>query len=74
VSLSTEHTLTQIELERIAPLAEAARLRGVSIETLLRTDRDRIIQLAPRRFGMRVKDALLLSDPANSPFKRSVIP
>jgi hypothetical protein len=60
--MSTEIALTQIELERIAPLAEAARLRGVSVETLLRTDRNRIIQLGPRRLGMRVKDALMLSN------------
>jgi hypothetical protein len=58
--MSTEITLTQIELERIAPLAEAARLRGVSVDTLLRTDSDKVLQLGPRRRGMRVKDALML--------------
>jgi hypothetical protein len=59
---SNEHSLSKIEKERIAPLAEAARLRGVSVDTLLRTDREKIIQLGPRRRGMRVKDALLLVD------------
>ena len=53
---------TEIALERIAPLEEAARLRGVSVDTLMRTDRARIIQLSPRRLGMRVRDALLLPD------------
>jgi hypothetical protein len=53
-----------LALERIAPLEEAARLRGVSEDTLKRTDRDRIIKLSPRRLGMRVRDALLLPDTA----------
>ena len=59
---SNESSLSKTEQERIAPLTEAARLRGVSVDTLLRTDRERIIQLAPRRLGMRVKDALMLDD------------
>jgi hypothetical protein len=53
--------LTEIERERIAPLKEAARLRGVSEDTLKKTDADKILQLGPRRYGMRVKDALLLA-------------
>jgi hypothetical protein len=57
-----ESSLGKIERERIAPLTEAARLRGVSVDTLLRTDREKIIQLGPRRRGMRVKHALMLDD------------
>ena len=64
--MSTEVTLTQIELERIAPLAEAARLRGVSVETLLRTDRDRIIQLGPRRLGIASRTHCSSPTQANS--------
>jgi hypothetical protein len=56
------HSLSQIERERIASLNEAARLRGVSVDTLLRTDREKVIILGPRRRGMRVKHALLLDD------------
>ncbi len=62
---SDDYSLSKVERERIAPLNEAARLRGVSVETLLRTDREKIIQLGPRRRGMRVKDALLLDDTGN---------
>jgi hypothetical protein len=47
-----------IELERIISIDEAARLRGVSTDTLRRHDRDKFIQLSPRRLGMRVRDAL----------------
>jgi hypothetical protein len=56
------NSLSAIELERIAPLAEAARLRGVSEDTLRRTSPQKIVQLAPRRLGMRVKHALMLEE------------
>jgi hypothetical protein len=58
----SESSLSKIERERIAPLTEAARLRGVSVETLLRTDPEKIIVLGPRRRGMRIKHALMLPD------------
>jgi hypothetical protein len=50
-----------IELQRIISLQEAARLKGVSIDTLKRHNRQKIIQLSPRRLGMRLCD--VLSDP-----------
>ena len=51
----SEHTrLTAIELQRIAPLSEAARLAGVSKDTLQRHHADKILKLSPRRLGMRV--------------------
>ena len=49
-----------IELHRIVPLNEAARLRGTSQDTLKRNDADKIIKLSPRREGMRVGDALMM--------------
>jgi hypothetical protein len=52
--------VSAIELQRIAPLAEAARLAGVSVDTLQRHHQDKILQLSPRRLGMRVRDALSL--------------
>jgi hypothetical protein len=48
----------EIELLRIAPLPEAAQLRGVSVRTLKRNDPHLIIQVSKRRQGMRVGDAL----------------
>jgi len=56
-----ETRLTAIELERIAPLSEAARLAGVSKDTLQRHHADKILKLSPRRLGMRVRDALDVS-------------
>jgi hypothetical protein len=54
--------LSPLEALRIAPLEEAARLAGVSLMTLKRRFHDRIIQISPRRQGMRVCDALMLGD------------
>ena len=46
---------------RIVTLAEAARLSSLSIDTLRRRHRDKFVQLSERRFGMRKRDALMLS-------------
>jgi hypothetical protein len=54
--------LTAIELERIVPLDEAAQLSSVSEDTLKRNHRDKLVRLSPRRLGMRVRDALMLSE------------
>ena len=48
--------------KRIVPLATAAELRGVSVDTLKRREPEKIIRLSPRRLGMRLADALLLTD------------
>jgi hypothetical protein len=47
-------------LDQIIPIKEAARLRGVSVDTLCRNHRDKFVQLSERRLGMRRKDALML--------------
>jgi hypothetical protein len=52
--------LTPIELERIVSLEEAARLGGVSTDTLRRNYPEKILQLSPKRRGMRLRDALRL--------------
>jgi hypothetical protein len=51
-----------IELQRIVDLKEAARLSGMSIDTIKRRHSDKIIDLSPRRRGMRVRDALMLKE------------
>jgi hypothetical protein len=56
-------SLSAIELARIAPLAEAARLSGLSEDSLRRNYRHKLIELGPRRLGMRVRDALMLHEP-----------
>ena len=62
MSTNPDHTrLAAIELQRIAPLTEAARLAGVSEDTLQRHYSHKILRLSPRRLGMRVGDALQLA-------------
>jgi hypothetical protein len=48
------------DADRIVTLAEAARLMGVSVDTLRRRYRHKFIALSEHRFGMRRRDALLL--------------
>ena len=52
---------TWIELERIIGLKEAARLSGLSIDSIKRHHASRVVALSPRRRGMRLRDALSLS-------------
>jgi hypothetical protein len=55
-----------LELLRIVPLKEAARLRGVSVDTLRRQHRGKFIRIGKRHFGMRVKDAIAGDEGARS--------
>jgi hypothetical protein len=52
-----DHDLAML---RVVPIRQAAELAGVSEDTLRRRRPDKIIQLSPRRQGMRVRDALML--------------
>jgi hypothetical protein len=51
----------ELELLRVVSLKEAAAVGGVSVDTLRRRRADKILQLSPRRKGMRLRDALALS-------------
>jgi hypothetical protein len=55
--------LPLIERLRIVPIAEAARLAGVSVDSLRRNHPDKIVRMGPRAIGMRQGDALMLSRP-----------
>jgi hypothetical protein len=54
--------LPLIERLRIVPIAEAARLAGVSVDSLRRNHKDKLVRMGPRAVGMRQADALLLSE------------
>jgi hypothetical protein len=54
------HALPLVERLRIVSLQEAARLAGVSEESLRRNHKEKLIRLGPRRVGMRQGDALML--------------
>jgi len=48
------------ELNRVIPLQQAAEIRGVSVDTIRRRFPEIIVQLSPRRIGVRLRDALNL--------------
>jgi hypothetical protein len=54
--------LPPLELLRIAEMPEAARLAGVSQDTLKREHSDKIVNVSRRREGMRVAHALMLRE------------
>lgn len=60
--------LSPLELLQIVPIEETARLRGTSINSVIREDRRRVarglpsqfVRVSERRVGLRLKDALRL--------------
>jgi len=50
----------ELRLEQIVPLQQASKLSSLSVDSLRRNHSEKIIELGPRRDGMRVKDALML--------------
>jgi hypothetical protein len=51
-----------LALARIVSLREAAQLAGCSEDTLKRRHASKIIRISPRRLGMRLRDALLMTE------------
>jgi hypothetical protein len=51
-------TLTALELERHIPLAEAASIKGVSVDTFKRRYRHLIRRVSERRVAVKVRDLL----------------
>jgi hypothetical protein len=54
--------LPLVERLRIVSIAEAARLAGVSEDSLRRHHSEKLIRLSPRRLGMRQGDALMITN------------
>jgi hypothetical protein len=59
-SVPTSDELSALDLERVVGMPEAERLSGLSHDTIRRNYPDKIIQLSPRRVGMKVKHAISL--------------
>jgi hypothetical protein len=60
--LEDEELPTAVQLMRIVTLQQAAKLAGVSKQTLLRAHPDKIVRPSPGRIGMRVRDALMIAE------------
>jgi len=50
-----------LEMQRIIPLQAAAKICGLSPDSLKRNHAGKIIRLGPRRLGIRVADALTIN-------------
>jgi hypothetical protein len=49
-----------LELERIITLQEAEKISSLSADSWKRHHPDKIIEMSPRRLGVRLRDALML--------------
>jgi hypothetical protein len=50
------------ELDRIVSLEQAAELCSLSADTIKRRWPNKLVKLSPRRVGIRLRDALMLSE------------
>jgi hypothetical protein len=51
------------ELDRIITLQAAERASSLSVDSWKRHHRDKLVRLSPRRYGVRLRDALMLALP-----------
>ena len=51
----------ELELQRIITLQEAEKISSLSSDSWKRHHSDKIIEMSPRRLGVRLRDALMLS-------------
>jgi len=54
----------KLELDRIISLQAAKKLSSLSPDSWKRNHPDKIVELSPRRFGVRLRDALMLKKSA----------
>jgi hypothetical protein len=64
--MNTHSYPTDHELNRVLTLSEAAHLCSLSIDTLRRRYKDKILRLSPRRSGIRVRDVLAIGTPGRA--------
>ena len=50
----------ELELKKIISLQTAEKISSLSVDSLKRNHSDKILELGPRRRGMRLGDALML--------------
>jgi hypothetical protein len=53
----------ELELDRIISLQEAAKVSSLSRDSWIRHHSDKVVELSPRRLGVRLRDALMLAPP-----------
>jgi hypothetical protein len=53
----------ELELEQIISLQKTEEVSGLSVDSWKRHHADKIIELSPRRLGVRLRHALMLGKP-----------
>jgi len=56
----------RLELDRIISLQEAEQVSSLSPSSWKRNHPDKIVELSPRRLGVRLRDALMLAKKSTS--------
>jgi hypothetical protein len=52
-----------LELDRIISMQEAEEVSSLSVDSWKRHHADKLVELSPRRLGVRLRDALMLRKP-----------
>jgi hypothetical protein len=53
---------TWLELERILELPEVEEITSLSVDSIKRHHRDKLVNLSPRRLGMKLRNALAIAN------------
>jgi hypothetical protein len=53
---------TWLELERVLELPEVEEITSLSIDSIKRHHRDKLVNLSPRRLGMKMRNALAIAN------------
>ena len=61
-----------LELDRIITLQEAEKISSLSIDSWKRHHADKVVELSPRRLGVRLRDALMIHRPAPGASARTI--
>jgi hypothetical protein len=56
-----------VRLDSLIPLKEAVKLSSLSRDSWLRHHRDKLVQLSPGRWGVRLRHALMMKGDAPNP-------
>lgn len=65
--MNKAEALKELEPMRVIPLSDVAKLLGITVPTLVKNHGDKIIQISPRRRGLRVRDIMVIGERQKSP-------
>jgi hypothetical protein len=53
---------TWLELERVLELPQVEEITSLSVDSIKRHHRDKLVNLSPRRLGMKLRNALAIAN------------